>query len=735
VAELNKDKAVLENGRKAPLKDADAPLRDQLVAKLLKKLRDMDIGHKVDTLWNKGNANRVEWMERQKAYLHSWDSHLIGDTDGPFDGSSQLHIPMPFTVIKTAHARYNQALWMDPPLNAKARNEASIERVPVVQDTMRYYLMDGANYGKGVEKVVDQWIWEWLAAGSAILKWRWDRKYTRYMDVANVTKPGVPRVVTDDSGKEQLVPTTVQEEQLVEVERKTFDGPCLKLVNIEDIVIVGGEGDPDDAEAVLEQDFLTASDLWSLSDQKVFDAAAVEEIIEAGPDRIEGSTNSDIKTQRAQNAGAAQVDATDHERYRIIEAYLTMDIDGSGINADVIVWVHPRTKAVLKATYLRLVSKSGERPYAKADYQLRKGQEFGTGLAELLYPLSKEMDAIHNMRLDFGMLSVMPFGFYRPSSGIDPTTIKLEPGALIPVDNPATDIVFPNLGNRTVFGMQEEAAIQQMVERLTSISDLNLGMMGGQGATRTATGANALMSEMSSNLDIYLRRLNRGWKKALRYLLHSLQSRIPAGTSFRLTGDDGKDYWRFIQTAKDLEGDFDIEVSPNSASSNPQIQQAQADQVLQLVSNPLAIQMGAVGPGQFYEAMKNALVARGVRDWGRYLMKPQGYERTLTPEEEANRLLRGMDVPVTPNQDHQGFIAFVEYVKQHDDLLGQFSEDQAIQLEAQSRKHAQMAQALAQAQAQAANVAQMQRNASMAAPGSAPISGGEIPVGVQVPQP
>jgi hypothetical protein len=715
VSDLINDKDTVQNGRRGALKDVSAPLRDQIVDKLYNKLVDLGVGIKVSNMWLAGSANRDSWLERQRAYLASWDEHLVNSTDGPSEGSSNLHIPMPFIVCKTMHARFMQAIWQDPPFSVKARNEASIERAPTVADTLRYYIMDGANYYKGIEAVVDKWVWDWITVGSAIKKWMWDVTYTRFIDVQTVQEVIGSQFARGPDGNEVEVPIIGPVEKEVPVTKKTFEGPCAKLVDAEDILIIGGDGDPDEADAVLHRDWLTASELWTLSDRGIFKADAVEKILEAGPDRVEGASATDIKQQRAQNAGRAQLDTDqDLDRYEIIEAYLEMPVDESGINSDIIVWVHARSGEICRATYLYRVSPTGERPFAKIDFQLRKGQEFGTGMVELLYPLSKEMDAIHNIRLDFGLVSVMPFGFYRPTGGIDPEKIELEPGVLIPVDNPQTDVYFPNLGNRTVFGFQEEQALQTLIERMTSISDLNLGLMsGGQGATRTATGARALVGEMSANLDVYLRRLNRGWKKSLRYLLHMLQKRIPPGLSYRLTGDDGKDYWRQIRTADDIAGNFDLEVSPNSASSNQGIQQEKANQILQLTSNPLDIQLGIITPAQRYEALKTWYQAHEVKDFARYIQKPQGYARVFTPAEELNRVLLGVKVPITPEMDHEGYIALWQEFKDNDELLGQFNELQTIEAEKQAMAHAQMLQALEQMAAQQANARQMNMNAAM----------------------
>ena len=76
--------------------------------------------------------------------------------------------------------------------------------------------------------------------------------------------------------------------------------------------------------------------------------------------------------------------------------------------------------------------------------------------------------------------------------------------------------------------------------------------------------------------------------------------------------------------------------------------------------------------------------------------------------------------------DHQGFVAFVESIKDDDLISGQFDQNQVILLEAQSQRHQQMAQAMQQLAAQQRNAQQLQQNAALgaqqASPG-APVSG------------
>lgn len=729
---INDDKKVLD-GRSKKLQDAEASLRDQIVQKLTTKLIDDGIGTKVANLWERGNANRVSWLERQREYLMSWDEHLIGDTSGAYDGSSNLHIPITLIVAKTLHARFLQALLgIDPPFYVRPRTEALVDRVSLISDLMRYAIYEWGNHYKGVEDALDKWLWAWITQGSGTIKWRWDVEYTSYLDIVDVEEEAAPKLVRDpETGNEKLQPRKKMVEKEVEVTKKVFEGPICEFVEVEDLLIIGGAGNPDRADAVIHCSYLDSSELWTLVDRGVFKEDAVKEIIEKGPDLTSSQVTGALKFQRSLDAGQAQLDHDmDHDRYRILEAHLKYDVDKTGIFSDIVVWVHERTRAVCKATYLRRMNKSGERPFKKIDFHMRNEQEYGVGIVEMMYPLAKEMDAMHNMRVDFGLISVMPFGFYRASSSINPETIQLEPGALIPVDNPAQDVYFPNLGNRTVFGMQEEQALQQMIDRLTSISDLNLGVIGGQGATRTATGTRALVGEASANLDVYLRRMNRGWKASLEYLLHTLQQRAPEGLSFRLTGEDGNNYWRQIKAQEDLCGDYDVEVSPNTSSSNAQITQERAREIMQITANPLDIQLQIISPANRYEAIKSYLKALGEKAYGRYITKPQGYAGpVLTPEEEANRVLRGIPVDVRPDMDHDGFLKWFDHIYNTDELLGQFSEQETVSLAQQAQKHQMMKVVLKQMQAQAQAAQQMQANSAaggqQAPVGANPMAGGQ----------
>lgn len=720
------DANLVNEGRKKTLGDTaeamdgqtvavEVPLREKVVKKLQKRLKDQNEGLRTRELWQLGNAERQEWLTKMRALLTTFDEFMTPIYSAHNDWSSTLHLPVTFTACKTYHARMFAAIMaIDPPFTAKARQGHNADRAQLIQELMGYALREWANNHKGVEQEVDKWLWRWITQGSGILKSRWDRRFIRYIDVVDVEEVTgyIDTIDMAGGGQPTRMPIRVKREEEKEVLQETFNGPCLEAVPIEDVLLVGS-GDPNLADDVIHSYYMTASELLTMSDQAVFDSDAVEKVLASGRNYKQAETVNSIKLQAAASSGTGQVDKQiDVPRYQILERYARIDVDGSGIASEVIVWVHEHTGEILRATYLHRVNKAGLRPFHKIDFHVREGQTYGTGLPELLYSLQKEIDAVHNMRMDFGLISSIPFGFYRATSSMKEERMPLEPGVMIPLDNPQGDVFFPQIGQRTGFLAQEEQALYSSVERMTSISDLSLGVIGGQGAARTATGARALLGESNANLDIFLRRMNSGWSSAIRYLFKQLQDKLPDGFQFRLLGDSGSDFWTTVRSKAEIAGEYDFILEANSANSNKAIQIEQANNTFMTVMNPLLLQTGIVTPLNVFNALRNKLQIEGIKDWAKYITKPMGQETVYTPEQLANATLAGVDIKLSPQQDLQGFIDYFNEIVKHDELLGQFKEPQIIKLAVKAREAEGLLQAVQQQAAQQANMQQMQMNAA-----------------------
>ena len=187
---------------------------------------------------------------------------------------------------------------------------------------------------------------------------------------------------------------------------------------------------------------------------------------------------------------------------------------------------------------------------------------------------------------------------------------------------------------------------------------------------------------------------------------------MPDGLEFRITGNDGQAYYRQIKSRDEIAGKYDFMLEPNSAASNPSVRLNNAQQIYSLVQNPLALQLGAVTPGGFYEAMKNLLISMGVKDYSKYITKPQGFVRQFSPEEIVNRVLAGVPMRLDPTMDFEGVIAYIQSIMDTDELLGQFSQDAAVRLAQLLQEAMQLQQAMAEMAQQQAVATQMQANAA-----------------------
>ncbi len=730
---VGKRKNILQDDEQKGLK-VTATLRDQQLERLATKLEDMDMGNKIVQMWAQGESDRTEWLGRQQEYMTRIDEFIEPLYTPALDWASTLHLPTILTVCKTYHSRMLAALWgIDPPFVCRSRKASNADRAELVEELMRYTLRDWCNEYDGVEEELDKWLWDWITKGDGYLKGRWAKKFTRFQDVKVDKVEDVELQMDEATGNSVPVPVLKDVEREETVTEEVFNGPMLQRVFVEDIIIIGGEGDPQKADAVLEKCPITASEAWSMVDQKLFRKEQVEDMIRGGKDLlVSGDEAGNLKQQQIEAAGRSTFDrGSEQDRYELIEAHIKVDVDGSGITSDLIVWVHKKTRAILRATYLRRVMPTGKRPYFRIAFHKRHGVEYSVGLVELLYSLDREIDAMHNINIDVGVLSSLPFGFYRPTtSTLKEEALPIEPGALIPVDNPGNDVFFPNLGIRTSFGFQEQSALMNQVERLTSISELNLGVIGAQGATRTATGTRALLGESSNNLNVYIQRMNRGWKRALRYTFDMLQQRLPPGFQFRVVGDDGDAYWKTVEDRAELEGMYDFELDANSSNSNKQVQIEQANMAYQLTSNPLDMQLGIVTPSNRYEAILNMLKVNGFKAACKFITRPAQYSIMYTPIEIADRILSGVDVPLDPTLDWGGFLKLVEEFQSDDELNGQVDAMGMAALMSKAQEAQQLVQAMQQAGANA-NVASQQNMNTQASM----VPGNMQPVAVTQPPP
>jgi hypothetical protein len=112
----------------------------------------------------------------------------------------------------------------------------------------------------------------------------------------------------------------------------------------------------------------------------------------------------------------------DHKTLTRLTCFDIFDIDGDGVNEDVIFWVIKETKTLLRVRELTQVYPANppRRPFAEASFIPVRGRRIGISLLEMIEGLHDVIKQFADQTIDRGTITNVPFGFYRASSNMRP---------------------------------------------------------------------------------------------------------------------------------------------------------------------------------------------------------------------------------------------------------------------------------------------------------------------------
>jgi len=702
--------------------------KEKITGEVCEKIKDLE-------------QDRSVWISRQEKFLTEWDDYISNKRNGIWQTGSTFHLPITMIHCKALHARLVRSIFgVRPWFNIAPRERLDQARIKRIDQVMHWALTSYVNDYKGIYLTIDDWLWDIVTVGWGVLKLRWETKLRKSVFVENE-----PIINFDTSGMSEediqmMMATQAQqgilETEDVEKERfiTVFDGPMLETVNHEDILFPGSMNDGSDldqAHIISHRLYMSKHELKIMAAQKKFDQAVVKKMLAGEPDTSSTgyqTISDNIKQIRDHYQGVETLYAKEKEdAFKIHEVYIRMDIDEDGYDEEVVLWIHDQTKSLLRWTYLDRISKTGKRPFMKADLIRRPRRSYSIGMVELLHPINREADALHNQRVDYGTLSNMPYGFYRSASGLKPEEIRLEPGVLIPVDS-VDDVRFASMPNSTNWGFQEEASLNSYAQKLTSITDAQTGNVPNPvGGSGTATGMISLIEQSGMQIDVNIRRIHETYARVLSSVKNLLDERMPEGMEFRVINPDGtsgKDengmpMTDTLQSRFEIAGSVDFELTANSANINRELEKQNAMLLSQVLKNPINIQLGLVGPEQIYHMDKNVLDKHGVLDPDKYIKAPELVEPPLSLYDEISSCNQGMLPNIVLNDNHevkiQGLSTFVSSDAYRESMRTGASNPQSPAIFAKAIEvHSNMMQVI-QAQAQLGNVTGLQIAPSLGA--------------------
>lgn len=342
-----------------------------------------------------------------------------------------------------------------------------------------------------------------------------------------------------------------------------------------------------------------------------------------------------------------------------IEVFMLKDALGMGTPQQWIFTILLKPAMLLRARLMSKVFKlrNGRRPIFHVDLIPDKNSGHGIGVPELVEGIQVETDEIHSIGLDWGHISLAPWFFYRQGANIKPNARMIKPGSGVPVDDPQSDVAFPQWNNQAQsWALNQEAVNLGYLERLL-IPEINFGRVptGKSAAFRTAATTQSLISQGGSKLDVFLRRNNRGLSRATS-IIHDLDRRerkIPL--VYQLPESEDSMGFQPLPTEA-MNSPYVYKVIPTSITSNRDFLIQQAVQRYSVIVNPVAIQTGVTTPRNIYEAQKDLLRAFGTKDLEKLITRPQ--DASDIPVLSANQALQwihttGRIPPLSPLADLQ----------------------------------------------------------------------------------
>jgi hypothetical protein len=220
-----------------------------------------------------------------------------------------------------------------------------------------------------------------------------------------------------------------------------------------------GPSNPGGAPYVMLRDFPTVSEIANLQGNKYYDLLTKDELERIKTSAAQSSLSKAKARSRKtscparRNLPGAPPDAS-HKQLTRLMCFDLYDIDGDGVAEDCVFWVIKETKTTLRVRRLSDVSPGAppRRPLFGGCFLPVGGRYDGMSLLEIMEPIHDAVKVIVDQGINANDLAIASPGYYRPSGGMNPEVLKIEPFTLSPLQNPQQDVVFPQIGNPAAMG-------------------------------------------------------------------------------------------------------------------------------------------------------------------------------------------------------------------------------------------------------------------------------------------
>ena len=260
----------------------------------------------------------------------------------------------------------------------------------------------------------------------------------------------------------------------------------------------------------------------------------------------------------------------------MIEFLGKFDIDDDGRMEDIIATYAPKQGVLLSVRETDLLH--GKKPFAEIKMFPVPGRFESQGVPEIITDLQQELNDIHNQRIDNGTITNAVMFWYDPNSDVDPEIHRPGPGMGFPAGPNQIGIL--QTGDVKFSSFREEELVRRLIQDRIGVSDFAIGNDSTAIQNKTATGVSAIVNEGNQRLEMMLRNVAIGLNEAVLQTLQLIQQFGSDNMLFRVV-EGAKSTMKKV-SARDIQGQYDVDISANSVNTNRLMQLGEIQQQLEL---------------------------------------------------------------------------------------------------------------------------------------------------------
>jgi len=582
----------------------------------------------IQTLVDDSEASRAEWLSTRQEGIKLYEG-IRESKNKPWPGCSNLSTMVTTVSCDLLHAKLFPMVWSPDTMYWEGREKNDVKTAENIKQVMSFVV--GPSEMK-LEPTIDDIVHNLVVDGTIAVKKTYSSAWTYITRlVPNVTANGIINNKLEYEVKYDYV----------QRERCYID-----LVPLERVYLPYDASSEEDAEYIIEELWYTLGQLREMkADGILNEDVDLDKLVSAMDELPEFKGTTKVQ----QESEGTNPRNTRKELYKIkcYEAYIRYDINKDERREECVFIIASKPKMYLSGKPLHAISRIGKRPWIIRPFLRRPGRIYGKSIPELTMNLHKEMDAIHNQRIDAGNMAIAPFFFYRAASGQIPSNISVGPATGIPLDEPDRDIRFPTFPSWGLqYSFQEERIVMELIERLTYLTP---AMMGKEAASRpTVRGTLAVMSQGEQKFSLLARRVQYIIADILTSIKQSYEENMSPELQSRILGESGDPIFKDL-SPETIAGQYDCKMTLDLSAGNLEQERQINTIVYQTMGMDPFVQQN---PAYGWEIRADYLKSLNKNPELIIGPKPQTTMDPGDAEDEFYRIQQGSDVKPLKGQDH-----------------------------------------------------------------------------------